>query len=66
LPSEERDQEPAQPRGPTGSETPSFTAEERRLLVKACQAYRRGIPIYLQSAEAERRLVDELIKRLAP
>jgi len=65
VPSDEQEKEPAAEKSTAGSVTLTITAEERQILLKGCQAYRRGIPIYLQSAAAERRLVEDLIRRLS-
>jgi hypothetical protein len=42
-----------------------LSAAERIVLCRALRAHRRGIPIYLKSGEDERRMVDELLARLA-
>ena len=65
MPSDDHEREPAGEHAAAGSASLMVTAEERRLLLKACQAYRRGIPIYLQSAAPERQLVEQLIRKLS-
>ena len=55
----DKDDEKAAPR------TLSFTKAEIESLLKACKKYRATLPAYLQSAAAELRVMDGLIRKLS-
>jgi hypothetical protein len=42
-----------------------LTETEKQVLLKACERYRHSIPSYLQSSQAELRIVERIIERLS-
>jgi len=49
----------------SSAESIAFTAEERQALTRICVRHRSSLPLYLRSAEAEARLIDEIVRKLS-
>lgn len=51
---------------PTPRASVDLDAEEVRLVLEACAAYRCSLPIYLQSCQSNLEILDAVVRKLTP
>ena len=51
---------------PTSGTSVDLSAEEVRLVLKACARFRCSLPLYLQSCQADLETLDAVVRKLDP